>query len=239
MVNTDIPHIASAISWWMSYISAVGRNYIIDEGSIKVPASEYLGASPVTNINLEHPHPALDQKRFDLFFIDQNGEENVIEFKYVKDGSTRSTAEKKRVFYDLMKLFLFLQANRKGYFLMCGDQADFNLSFQNYYITPPAVFITPTVRGAARGRKSYFYSRWFSFDKKNPDKVINLRTSVKDYKDIYADFVVTKSPAYLTKMGAPLIMPVNIKTRLQFLSQDMTDSNMPETTKIGIWEVWV
>ena len=35
------PHLASAIIWWLNYISAVGREYIIAESTLKIPATEY------------------------------------------------------------------------------------------------------------------------------------------------------------------------------------------------------
>ena len=96
----------------MNYISAVGRNYIINESTIKIPATEYLeviGIDP----HLEFGHTKFKQKRLDLQFKDiVTNIENVFEFKYVKGDSTRDLAERKRIFYDLMRLHFFLEPGK-------------------------------------------------------------------------------------------------------------------------------
>src|SRR3990172_6238027 len=127
----NVNQLATAVMWWLSYTSAVGRNYILSEGAIKFPASEYLERSKTDEIELEYGHPKLSRKRFDLFFRKNAIEDTVFEFKYIKNGSTRTQDEKQRIFNDLMRLHLFLDnTNQKGYFLICGNQSDFIKDFQ-------------------------------------------------------------------------------------------------------------
>jgi hypothetical protein len=51
--EVNMSQLATAIMWWLSYTSAVGRNYVLSEGAIKFPASEYLERSNILDIQLE------------------------------------------------------------------------------------------------------------------------------------------------------------------------------------------
>lgn len=233
----EINHLASSVIWWLNYISAVGRGYVISESAIKIPAAEYLEKSIAdsSDIQLEFNHPKLFMKRFDLYYK-KRSIENAFEFKYIKNGSTLVQNEKQRIFNDLMRLFLFLDMNQKGYFLICGDQADFNLSFQK--IKQSTSFIQPAALSTSVSAiQSGFYSEWFSFDIKYPQKLIDLTTSDTLYKAIYDDFEVNYATPYQKKTSNTLVLPSTITTKLIFLSQEISDSNIPQTTKIGIWEV--
>ncbi|MBL7759852.1 MAG: hypothetical protein JNK08_04065 [Sediminibacterium sp.] len=66
--DVNVNQLATAVMWWLSYTSAVGRNYVLSEGSIKFPASEYLEKSTIDELELEYGHPKLSRKRFDFFF---------------------------------------------------------------------------------------------------------------------------------------------------------------------------
>lgn len=237
MKKFEIPHLASSIIWWLNYISAVGRSYVFSESAIKIPASEYLGSIDIKNIQLEYSHPKLYLKRFDLFFQDnQSNIENAFEFKYVKEDSTRDLDERKRIFYDLMRLHLFIEPNKKGYFLICGIQDDFKLSFENLNIYPKFINSTSKTTKLSASAPS-FYSEWFSFDETNPIKTINLNSIHENYEPIYAAFMDNYSPSYLEKAKTKLLKPATIKTNLIFLSQENLASKIPQTIKIGIWEV--
>lgn len=233
-------HLASAIVWWLNYISAVGREYIVAESTLKIPATEYLERYYREKIKLEFHHPYLSQKRFDLYFNDTaNNIENAFEFKFVREDSTRALLERKRIFNDLMRLHLYLNSsniNKKGYFLICGNQLHFKTSFQNLNLKPNFP-ISPSNSTHVISSKSSFFSEWFSFDINSPDKPINLRNIDKQYSDIYIAFEKDYKNAYKEATGNSLIVPNTIKTKLKFISERLTTSNIPQTFSIGIWEV--
>ena len=149
MKTFKVPFLASSVIHWMNYVSAVGRNYIINESTIKIPVTEYLEVTGISP-ELEFGHPSFKQRRMDLKFKDSYANiDYAVEFKYVKGDSTRDLAERKRVFNDLMRLHFFLDTDRKGYFLICGIQEDFKLSFENLDLTPG--YVSPKSKTATRG----------------------------------------------------------------------------------------
>jgi hypothetical protein len=225
--------------WWLSYTSAVGRNYVLSEGSIKFPASEYLERSTIDEIELEYNHPKLSRKRFDLFFRKNTNEKTAFEFKYVKNGSTRTQDEKQRIFNDLMRLFLILDNDHKAYFLICGNQSDFIKDFQK--ISPSTKqFITPRIQGSLPTKivSEGFYTKWFSFDANLPDTEIDLNNNEKEYKDIYDLFFKEYADPHLVKAKTALQRPDKIKTSLVFLSGNVEQpTGLFQPAKIGIWEI--
>ena len=246
--DVNINQMATAIMWWLSYTSAVGRNYVLSEGAIKFPLSEYLETSNIENLILEYGHPKLSRKRIDLFYQekqkDSTTENFAFEFKYIKNGSTRTPDEKQRVFNDLMRLHYFNQDKQKGYFLICGGQNDFVSDFQRIKSTPKKVngkLILDTTTKDTEPDKIVaqgFYTHWFSFDNKNKDVEIDLTTLDDDYKDIYALFFSEYAEPYKTKVKADIPKPDKIKTRLVFLSGDIEQpTKLFQPSKIGIWEV--
>jgi hypothetical protein len=86
--SVNISQLATAVMWWLSYTSAVGRGYVLSESAIKFPVAEYLNHLHLDKIELEYGHPKLYMKRFDLFFDNKMGVRNAFEFKYIKDEST-------------------------------------------------------------------------------------------------------------------------------------------------------
>ncbi|WP_141491744.1 hypothetical protein [Longimonas halophila] len=92
MIEDHISHLASSINWWSNYKSAVGRNCLFSEGVIKFPATEYLETMDEVEIHLEYMHPKFRMKRLDIHIKDKDNEEEcTFEFKYIRDGSTRTT----------------------------------------------------------------------------------------------------------------------------------------------------
>lgn len=241
--DININQLATAVMWWLSYKSAVGRNYVLSEAAIRFPVSEYLEQSTADEIELEFGHPKLFKKRFDLFFKDHLDDSNVFEFKYIKKGSTRSTDEKQRVFDDLMRLNLYLTDTQKGYFLICGDQFQFISSFQTLLLKPTdadGTFIKPKIRSSAPTTTppKGFYTEWFSFDNDNPGKIIDIKNSTGEHKDIYDSFLSDYTIPFEKKGNGKLVLPDSIKTKLVFLSEDFKhQAGLNQPAKIGIWEV--
>ena len=242
--DVNINQLASAVMWWLSYTSAVGRNYVLSEGAIKFPASEYLERSKTEEIELEFRHPKLSRKRFDLFFKENASTNTAFEFKYIKNGSTRTQDEKQRIFNDLMRLFLFLDKTTKGYFLICGNQSDFVKDFQTILLQPKNskgnLYIKPQQQSSLPKtiKPKGFYTKWFSFDANKPEKLINLNSTKKEYKDIYDLFFKEYSEPYYTKTNTNIVRPDRIKTKLVFLSGNIEQPvGLFQPAKIGIWEV--
>jgi hypothetical protein len=230
-------HLASTIIWWLNYTSSVGREYIIAESAIKIPATEYLERYYRDYIQLEYNHPYLNQKRFDLFYNDvTNGIETAFEFKFIKGDSTRALGERKRIFNDLMRLNLFIDTNKRSYFLICGNILHFNTSFQNLKLKPKLPILTKTIKSAIP-TKSGYYGEWFSFDISNPQKIIDLNNVDRQYRSIYNAFMKDYSKSYKVATSNNLIKPKSIETKLIFLSEELSAPDIPQTFKIGVWEL--
>lgn len=245
--DVNINQMATTIMWWLSYTSAVGRNYVLSEGAIKFPLSEYLETSNIEELILEYGHPKLSRKKLDLFYQqkqkDLTVENFAFEFKYVKNGWTRTPDEKQRIFNDLMRLHYFNNDNQKGYFLICGSQNDFVSDFQRIKKIPKKVdgklILDTTTKGNEPDKiiADGFYTRWFSFDNKDRDRVINLKTD-DEYTEIYDLFFTEYAEPYNTKVKTEIPRPDKIKTRLEFLSGDIEQpTKLFQPYKIGIWQV--
>jgi hypothetical protein len=246
--DISVNQLATAVMWWLSYSSAVGRDYVLSESAIKFPVAEYLERSRTDSIELEFGHPKLSRKRFDLFFKNEKNEKNVFEFKYIKNNSTRSSDEKQRIFNDLMRLYLYLGNNKKhkGYFLICGNQLEFVSNFQTLILKPTGTngnkFITPMFRSKPSKKKKAegFYTKWFSFETDNSKskKIIDIKNATGEYKTIYDNFMLEYKNPYKTKTNGKLKLPDNITTNLVFLSEDIKQqTGLYQPTKIGIWEI--
>lgn len=244
-----VSQLGTALMWWLSYTTSVGRDYVLSESSIKLPLAEYLERSNVTGIVLEYGHPKLSKRRFDLFFqtkdTKSNKQNNAFEFKYIKNSSTIKSDEKQRIFDDLLRLHLYLENDNNSYFLICGDQYEFSTNFQNIPTPKNSAsnnYITPkTINSVVQLNQSNgFYTEWFSFDISNPDKKIDLQNQNTEYKSIYDGFVSDYSNAYNKKTGLTLQLPKSITTQLVFLTQsNQHTTGISEPSKIGIWKVIV
>ncbi|MGB3227093.1 MAG: hypothetical protein WBB02_03890 [Saprospiraceae bacterium] len=241
--DMNVSQLATAVMSWMSYISAVGRRFILSEGAIRFPVAEYLGQSNADGIELEYSHPKLFRKRFDLFFNVPPDKKLFFEFKYINKGSTRFATEKQRVFNDLMKLYLYLSDKQKGYFLICGSQFEFASSFQTFQISPPSGigdYISPRKRTTPPTNitSQGFYTEWFSFDRNITEKEIDIKNSTKEYKEIYDTFLSEFKDPFKRKDGGNLKLPESLTTNLIFLSEDLKyESKLFHPSKVGVWEI--
>ncbi|MFA5297582.1 MAG: hypothetical protein WC389_05165 [Lutibacter sp.] len=222
-------HLASSVIWWLNYISAVGRDYIINESSIKYPVAEYLEKSicEKDKIKLEFNHPFLYKRSLDLFY-EKDGTKTAFEFKYIKNGSTTKPSEKQRVFNDLLRLHYFLEnGGDKAYFLICGKKDEFKHSFMEIPI--------PDDKSKPISTKTFskFYQHWLDFEDDKTEKEIDIKNPHSDYEgncDKFYKFYKPKKGKVLNKVDC-------IKTKLVFLSQELVDSKIPENLRIGIWEI--
>ncbi|WP_417237070.1 MULTISPECIES: hypothetical protein [Flavobacteriaceae] len=227
-------HLATAIICWLNYVSALGRNYILAESSIKIPASEYLEVNHIQP-NLETDHPKFKPvRKIDLQFK-YKSIDIAYEFKFVKGDSTRDPSERIRVFNDIMRLHLFQETNKhKGFFLICGITDEFKMSFENLDLNKDLRF--------KEGRRpddntESFYSEWFSFDVKSPQKEIDTTNTDELYEVVYTAFKGEYEKPFKDKTNDDLKLPDKIKTKLVFLSKENKVDEVPDDFKIGIWEI--
>lgn len=241
-----IKQLGSSIQSWLSYISSVGRSFVLGESSIKLPLAEFIGTkiADADAVKLEYLHPNLFMKRMDLYYKkmnDTNEYQTAFEFKYIKDASTLDDTEKQRIFNDLMRLFVFVNeatVESKGYFLICGSQYEFDISFQK--IIPTKKHFGPRRFKATKIPNSYgFYKKWFSFDLSDPVKSINPNVTNRIHSKYYAKFFSDYNEPYNRSMGKDLPKPKEIFTKLIFLSQDNNLKEVPLSMKLGIWEILV
>lgn len=231
-MNKEIkyPEMAAAVIWWLNYLNAIGRGYVINENAIKYPVAEYLEKSIIEKkkIQLERNHPILWKRKIDVCY-EKNGEEIAFEFKYIKEGSTVKQSERQRVFNDLMRLHYFLAGGgSKAYFLICGNKTEFKNSFMKIPIpADPKKPMTPVTY-------DLFYENWFSFSDSPDEVLIDLTINDNVYAPMYANFFKNYKP----KKGKIMKRPTQIKTRMIFVSQEYNDSNIPENLRIGVWEIF-
>jgi hypothetical protein len=80
---------------------------------------------------------------------------------------------------------------------------------------------------------SKFYHHWLDFKDGSPEKIIDLKNPHADYKANCDKFYKDYKP----KKGKTLNKLNSIKTKLVFMSQELVDSKIPESLRIGIWEI--
>src|SRR5580658_3943614 len=113
MISIDFTRLVHAVTYYLSYQERIGRNFMINESSLKYPVADYLTGleMPIININLEYPHPGLKNKRIDLVITTLKDKiDGAFEFKMAK-YKTRNPSEQKRIFNDLMRLHLLANSN--------------------------------------------------------------------------------------------------------------------------------
>lgn len=236
----NINRLAACIKWWLNYNASIGREYVLSESAVKFPLAEYLERSNVNDVKLEYPHPKFKKKRFDLYFKNTTTNESVvIEFKYVKNASTKDGAEKQRIFDDLMRLYMYSGRNKKGYFLICGEQAEFIANFQRIIKHKGAIRVRNHKNLPKASDSEGFYTEWFSFDSNQPNKNIIVNGQKNStYKKIYDEFVKEYKQSYNDKSNSVLVLPTSITTSLIYLSENSTSPDMDyQPSRIGIWEV--
>lgn len=128
--NELIQQLASAIHHWLSYVSLCTNSNLLAESSVRYPFVEFLERKCGSAVNLEGQLEGFSDRHIDFCF--KNGSDPLfVEIKYASKN-TRSTAEKQRVFNDLVRLSLMIKknANARGFFIMCGETQSFTVNFK-------------------------------------------------------------------------------------------------------------
>lgn len=203
---------------------------MIDESSLKYPVADYLTGLeiPLANIQLEYSHPKLKKRNIDLITADnlKSKIETAFEFKIAKEV-TRYDAEQKRIFNDLMRLYLIAKSNGSScYFLIVGTQKDFIQSFRSI------VSIRPITNNHNLPIPMGFYTEWFKF-MAGDEQTFNVKNvSGNEYEKIYKAFFNDYKPKDESETLTP---PDNIKTKCIAISALSREFPMPYVG--GIWQI--
>ncbi len=231
--------LAASLSWYLNFMSTIGRDYVIDEKTLKIPITEYLESSNIESIKLEDSHPNFKGRSVDLTFNDVERKKRIaFEFKFLKGTSVGKTDERERIFADLLRLHFFASSNnQKAYFLMCGDKMRFNSTF----VTQQRInifFKNSKTTGFKNPKPIGFFTEWFKFEvneatKGNGIAKIDINTGVLDYKNIYNRVINEYKKDFVGKFS-PL---TKIETKCIYLSPENVDRRLLRTTRVGVWEV--
>jgi hypothetical protein len=216
----------------MSDSTRLGRDFMIDESSLKYPIADYLTGLefPLKKIKLEYPHPDLKKRRIDLVMTDDSGKniESAFEFKLAQ-LATKYEPEQKRIFHDLVRLHLIAKDDTvECYFLISGTQSDFIQYFRSIVTTKPinSSKTLPEPEG--------IYTEWFNFEL-GQEKEFNIKGVIGNaYEPIYNSFL-TEYEAKGKGDAGTLVLPDEIKTKCIAISAISRDFPTPYVG--GIWQV--
>jgi len=190
MIEIDFDKLIHSVTYFLGYQEKIGRSFMVDESSLKYPVADYLTSleMPLANIQLEFSHPNLWRREIDLISTDQPDKklkqkiESAYEFK-ISRQNTKYEPEQKRIFNDLMRLFLIGKSNGSScYFIMAGTQKE----YIQYFRSIPTKRPDPNNKNLPEPQG--FYTEWFKF-KANEVKTFEVKNaSVKVYADIYSAF---------------------------------------------------
>ncbi len=138
----EISHnsIKEAVCHWLGYQSAIGRERLIHEASLRYPVADSItsGTMEINSIYLEKGHPSFKKRLVDIFLL--NEKENSISVKTIRaifelklskrNTGTKFSNENQRVIDDILRLAYFnLHSEKEAYFLICGTRDDFEKYF--------------------------------------------------------------------------------------------------------------
>lgn len=206
-----IDKMGAALAHWLGFQEKIGRSFMMNEDALKYPLADYLvndGGQHINSVELEYPHPNFPNRHIDLIIsdnpkpgrIDSEKLENAFEFKLAK-VETRQLKEKKRIFNDIMRMYLAqLITNKSCYFIIAGGSTHFERDFRNF-----------PQKSAAK-----FYKEWFSFEE---GKTQTFDVALKNdsvYKPIYDSFITDYKNTY--QGSGTLTLPDKIETKCEFVS---------------------
>jgi hypothetical protein len=224
----DFNKLVHSATYYLSYQDKIGRSFMVDESSLKYPVADYLTSLeiPLANIQLEFSHPDLKKRSIDLVTTDNTKKkiQNVFEFKISKQA-TKYEPEQKRIFNDLMRLYLIAKSNGSTcYFLIAGTQSDFIQYFRSI------ATIRPITNSKDLPIPEGFYTEWFKF-KAGDEQTFDVKNVTDNsYEKIYKAFIKDYKPK-----GDKLELPDKLKTKCIAISA--LSREFPTPYVGGIWQV--
>lgn len=219
-----------SVTYYLSYQDKIGRSFMIDESSLKYPVADYLSSleMPLYQIALEYAHPHLKKRQIDLVTTDKTRQQikRAFEFKMSR-SNTKYESEQKRVFNDLMRLYLLSKHNNSdSYFIMAGKQSDFIQYFRSI------VTKKPVGNSKDLPKPEGFYTEWFKFNL-NDTSTFNVKSVTgNEYGDIYKAFLNDYKPH---KNASALELPDKLTTKCIAISP--LSREFPTPYVGGIWQV--
>ncbi len=230
MNSIDFNKLIHSATYYLSYQDRIGRNFMINESSLKYPVADYLTSLeiPLANIQLEFSHPDLKKRQIDLVTTDNLKKkiESAFEFK-ISRLYTKYEPEQKRIFNDLMRMYLMGKSNSSScYFLIAGTQSDFIQYFRSIVTT------RPTTNSKDLPIPEGFYTEWFKF-KVSEVKTFDVKNvSDNDYEKIYKAFLRDYKAK---KKGVKLELPDKLTTKCIAISA--LSREFPTPYVGGIWKI--
>lgn len=233
MIDIDFNKLLHSVTYYLSYQDNIGRSFMVNESSLKYPVTDYLTSLKMSlaNIQLEFARPDLWKRNLDLITTDQPDKklaqkiETAYEFKMASQN-TKYELEQKRIFNDLMRLYLIGKSNEaSSYFIMVGTQKDYIQYFRSI------VTIRPITNNQKLPVPQGFYAEWFAF-KVGETKTFDIKNASKDYKDVYEAF----QRDYKAKDGKAILdLPDNLTTKCIAISA--LSRKFPTPYVGGIWKI--
>ncbi|HEX8515166.1 MAG TPA: hypothetical protein VF868_03125 [Bacteroidia bacterium] len=230
MIPIDYNKLIHSATYYLSYQDRIGRNFMIDESSLKYPIADYLSGLeiPLTQIQLEYSHPDLKKRQIDLITTDASKKqiESAFEFK-ISRQNTKYETEQKRIFNDLMRLHLIANSKKTScYFIMAGKHSDFIQFFRSIATKRPSG--TSKDLPAPEG----FYTEWFKFKAKEVCTFDVKNSPGVAYKNIYSSFLIDYKPK---DDSGILTLPDKITTTCMEISP--LSREFPTPYVGGIWKI--
>ncbi|MEH1009422.1 hypothetical protein VDP25_16915 [Winogradskyella sp. ECml5-4] len=232
--NINFSSLINSVSYWLCFQEKIGRKFMINESSLKYPIADFFTNHhfPVDNIELEFNHPIFKKRSIDIVLKEKNELKIVFELK-IASYSTSQKKEKKRIFNDLMRLYVLTNKdNIKTYFIISGYYEDFLTYFrsiENRKELAQSNSLDDNIK-----EPSGFYTKWFSF-KKEEETIIDIEKEKEvEYRTVYDNFYkeykIKKDVDFTEKL------PQKITTKCVDVSPLSTESPLPYLT--AIWEIY-
>lgn len=230
MKRLDLDRLVHSATYYLNYLDRIGKGFMIDESSLKYPIADYLTGIhfPSDRIKLEYLHPTLKKRNIDLATTkcSSNDIETAFELKLAQI-STKYEAEQKRIFNDLMRLYLLAKtSNVVCYFLIVGKYVDFIQRFRSI------LDVRPITSSKTLPEPAGIYTEWFSFQPKGQKTFSVQGATEPQYMNIYHSFL----EEYTSRdASSPLSLPDQITTRCLAISAISRNFQIPYLG--GIWQV--
>jgi hypothetical protein len=234
-MEIDFDSLLHAATYYLSYQRKIGREVMISESLLKFPVADYLtgAGTKIGQIELEFPHPKLVDRYIDLVKIKEGSNKELIfaiEFKIAKPA-TKDSSEKKRIFYDLMRLFLLTEKGTKGYFMIVGEFNHFISYFKSTPIAKDKAIKEKKEQNQKIPERKSFYNEWFNFAKDIPQVFKVDKAEKKSYQTFYDSFIEVYQP----RMNHSHKLPEKLTTKCIAISKLNRGNPVPYIG--GVWEI--
>ena len=228
-----IKSICNVVHSWMGYIYEVSSTkHFAAESSLRYPIVGYLERLGAI-IEMEEKHPIFPGSQIDFKWTLKDNV-SYMEMKYVRNR----TINIQSIYDDIFRLALIPEENAHKYFLICGENHDFETHIRNRTISDVVI---PTegheeVKISNSGKRNvYAFDNILSFSTQGGSKPetnsnISEKTNEFDIKNVYYNDFKQRYDVKCLKDNA-LPSNLNIKSIL------LQPVNMGLSSAVGLWEI--